>query len=244
MAYFYGQTSRYLTNRSFQAKRKAFSWLFLAVIVLTASSWFLVSSYGNYKNGQTLSWFVPVAVLVAVGVVSLLIAGIKYFLFKAGLFAQGKDGEEIVYADLLSLPDNFSVFRGLHLPSQNSDIDFVVIGPSGVFTIEVKSHKGRIIVTDHNIFRNDRLFPQAYILNQAANQARKMRQFLKIGKEVKSLLVFSSQQASVEIRGIIPGDVLVLHLDNLLNVILNSNRVLSVEQQKEILQKLIKLRRN
>jgi len=53
---------------------------------------------------------------------------------------QGTVGEWEVKEVLMALPDTYSVFQ--NVPVRRSlDIDFVVIGPTGVFAIEVKSHR-------------------------------------------------------------------------------------------------------
>lgn len=68
---------------------------------------------------------------------------------------QGAEGEEKVELLLSSLPDTYSVFHDLPCPLGN--IDHIVVGPTGVFVIETKSHRGNIVVSsDGQLMRNGR----------------------------------------------------------------------------------------
>lgn len=53
---------------------------------------------------------------------------------------RGELAEIQVKKTLLELPDSYSVFQNVLIKS-DLDIDFVVVGPKGVFAVEVKSHK-------------------------------------------------------------------------------------------------------
>lgn len=66
---------------------------------------------------------------------------------------QGADGEDMAlgvpkaYAgSLVGLSDDYSIFNQVIVPNGESfrEIDFVVVGPNGIFAIEVKHHRGEI----------------------------------------------------------------------------------------------------
>ena len=55
-------------------------------------------------------------------------------------FEAGRKGEEKVVDRLRNALDNrWTIFRNLHLPGHNDDIDIVLVGPAGVWALEVKS---------------------------------------------------------------------------------------------------------
>jgi hypothetical protein len=64
----------------------------------------------------------------------------------------GFDGEEQVAHQLAKLPDGWHVFHSLPGGSQALDIDHVVVGAAGVFTVKTKHHPGATVWVDGDIF--------------------------------------------------------------------------------------------
>ena len=63
---------------------------------------------------------------------------------------QGALGEIAVGRILTRLPDGWTVFHALPIGAQDSDIDHLVAGPGGVFTINTKHHRDKSIwIADH-----------------------------------------------------------------------------------------------
>ncbi|WP_309630975.1 nuclease-related domain-containing protein [Nocardioides zeae] len=54
----------------------------------------------------------------------------------------GADGEEAVAAQLAALGDGWRVLHAVRVGDRGADIDHVVIGPPGVFTVNAKHHPG------------------------------------------------------------------------------------------------------
>lgn len=63
---------------------------------------------------------------------------------KYRIWSQGASGEELVAEKLSHLPPSYRVFNDVTLPGYGANLDHVVVGPTGVFVIETKSHKGYI----------------------------------------------------------------------------------------------------
>ena len=62
-------------------------------------------------------------------------AGEKYRTFRVG-----REGEEEIVERLRSALDNrWAIFRNLHLPGHDDDVDIVLVGPGGVWAVEAKS---------------------------------------------------------------------------------------------------------
>lgn len=55
----------------------------------------------------------------------------------------GAEGEIAVGRELAGLPDGWAVFHAVPVGKKGSDIDHVVVGPGGVFTINTKHHSGK-----------------------------------------------------------------------------------------------------
>ncbi len=58
-------------------------------------------------------------------------------------YQAGREGEDSVVERMQEkLDDNWTIFRNLVLPGAHGDADIVLVGPSEVWLIEVKAHKG------------------------------------------------------------------------------------------------------
>ena len=65
---------------------------------------------------------------------------------EATIVGVGLSGEQMAVSLVRRLPDTYTVFRNLTVEyeGKTSEMDLVVVGPSGVFVIEVKNHNGTI----------------------------------------------------------------------------------------------------
>jgi Nuclease-related domain len=90
---------------------------------------------------------------------------------------RGAAGERKVGATLEGLGDDWHVLHDIYLGRGN--IDHIVVGPGGVYTVETKSHRGRISV--------DRIDEK--MLRQAYAEKKVLEGIT--GLEVEALLVFS-----------------------------------------------------
>jgi hypothetical protein len=61
----------------------------------------------------------------------------------------GREGEEWATDAVRSALDNrWTVFRGLRLPGRKEDIDLVLVGPAGVWALEIKAYRPPVRVLD------------------------------------------------------------------------------------------------
>jgi nuclease-like protein len=148
--------------------------------------------------------FVSLEFFVTELVVLAVLAAIERFRVPAvERWARGAEGEEEIGHVLEGLGDGWFTLHDLDTGRGN--IDHVVIGPGGLFTIETKSHGGRISVDRID----QRMLRQAYA----------QRKWLEgvTGHEVEALLVFSAAYLDRPLsrrRGVLvlPGRLLVKHL--------------------------------
>lgn len=60
-------------------------------------------------------------------------------------FRRGREGEDRVVEGLrTALDHSWTVFRNLRLPDRKDDLDIVLVGPGGVWVIEVKAYRGTL----------------------------------------------------------------------------------------------------
>jgi hypothetical protein len=113
---------------------------------------------------------------VAIASISAVIAGflVMLMIFRLPadslMWAKGVEGEQKT-AEFLEplLNAGFVILFGRAIPGGKSDIDSIVIGPSGVFPIETKSWKGKVEV------RGDRLYvgehDRSWVIDQIYREA-------------------------------------------------------------------------
>lgn len=108
-------------------------------------------------------------------------------------FASGIAGEDAVWRSFFGLPKGFTAYANVLLPSNTGDIDFVVVGPGGIYSVEVKNYEGRVEVIDGELWRGKQSL--RFIVNQAMKEARSLSGFMThiIGHRVyvHSLIVFT-----------------------------------------------------
>ncbi len=139
---------------------------------------------------------------------------------------RGQEGEDEVFNISRYLPKEFIPLSSLIL-NNRGNVDEVIVGPTGIWAIEVKSHRGNITFDGNELQRNGELFERDF-LGQAWAERCSVRDTLKkeLGKEffVQPVIVFSDMYAEVHfglnpIRG-----VYVIGADWLNKLIIESNK--------------------
>lgn len=107
-----------------------------------------------------------------------MFGGYRLYSAQADRWLRGAEGERAVAAVLAKLEnDGWLALHDVSLGRGN--VDHVLVGPGGIFTIETKSHSGRIPV--------DRIYPK--MLKQAYSHKKLLENVT--GLNVQPLLVFS-----------------------------------------------------
>lgn len=137
MAQIFGQRNKYLIWMDWINRVAA---LLIGIIFLWAAYALVTINFG--KNLSIIGW---VIVIIIYAPLFYLIKnnGFTYYI-ESKNYLQGRKGEYGTYFELLNLPDAYLVFQDVKFPKKYSNIDFVVVGPAGIFAIEVKSHDGII----------------------------------------------------------------------------------------------------
>jgi hypothetical protein len=96
----------------------------------------------------------------------------------------GADGEEEVARRLGKLGDGWHVLNAVPVGTRGADIDHVVIGPSGVFTLNTKNHRGKHVWAAEHAMRVDNQ-PTDYLRNSRHEAKRAARLLSKaVGSNV------------------------------------------------------------
>ncbi|HBA87179.1 MAG TPA: hypothetical protein DCZ75_04080, partial [Geobacter sp.] len=130
----------------------------------------------------------------------------------------GAQGEDATLKVLSTLPDSYFILNQLMIPSAGgrsgfSEMDFVVVGPNGLFVIEVKNNNSRIAGSEedrewviHKVGRRGTPY-SSHMKNpikQVKGQIWALTNFLKERRHkawIDGIVYFSHPQCQVEVRG-------------------------------------------
>jgi hypothetical protein len=190
MAKFYGKSSGYLKFNDYKYHFYAF-----AVIVLVLPIIWLVSKFAT-PLGTAVAALVLILFLV-----TLASPLINLFNSESTKYSHGLEGESEVKKELENLSNEYSIFQGIVLKPHKGDIDFIVVGPPGIFILEVKSFGGNIEFNGQDLTLNGRPFRGASLLRQVHGEVWALKNYLqeKTGYNIyiHPALVFASPFASM-----------------------------------------------
>ncbi len=229
-----------------------------AMLVLTIVSWpnlFHQNSAGKsfIEAVSSPAGMIALAILVVFTILALWLPGLILDRIMNKLDKQidqhrlGKDGEDqTVQMIIQALDASWSVFRNVILPGSKGDLDIVLVGPPGVWVLEVKNFRG----TYRNIgerweLKQGKTWKPASVnpSRQAQNNATRLGNFLRadhINQFVEPAVVWANQESSLTVEN--PSTV-IWQYDHILDELGNIWQVdkLSVEERKKINDKLSKL---
>lgn len=230
MAKVFGTPSPYLRERSIHYLSKSTLIAFggLAIVYVLAQT---LPLYPNKTLG-----------LLATSIFILVIAIPAYKFYQeddvtSENYYRGRKGESIILEELKKLPDEFRVFCDVKI-QHPYNIDFLVAGPTGIFTVEVKSHSGKIGYENGRITINSFVPKEKDFLRQAKGEAGSVADYLKekLLKDywISPVLVFSNPKTTLHF-GLKPiDDVFVVGRGFLLSLLQLGERRLSEENLLEL----------
>lgn len=190
MAQIYGKQSKYLRKK---AEKYRYIALLLAIPMLFI--FFIIVEHFNFFKNNTEATIILLGIF---GLLYIIVNVVSEKLFKkSDNFIDGRKGESSVYFELKRLSDEYSVFQDIHFSGQAHNIDFVVLGPTGLFAVEVKSHKGgEVNFNGQELTWNGAPFQEKDFLKQAKSEALALNKYLKekIQKDifVQPVIVFAN----------------------------------------------------
>ena len=238
MAIVHGNKSEHLIKQ--EKKGRFLFWVLLGVFVVIG----VIQIYCSLILRERQSIFLFLFILFVIVIIYIVKKAEKKNI-NVLKFLRGRKGEDAVFYILLGLDNNYHVLRNIKL-NEYSDIDFIVVGPKGIFAVEVKSHKGDIDFNGKELTRNGNIFPEKDILKQTMDNAllvnKKLTEvFNNRDYFVNPILVFSSRYARVRL-GLKkkPRNVTVIGKNWLLKVI-NKERL---EYDNEKVLEIVKILEN
>lgn len=170
----------------------------------------------------------------------LLGAGLIFFGYNKGNSRnKGIKGEYVVAEYLNQLPNDYYIFNDVKFPGSDQNLDYVVLGPNGIFVIETKNYNGHYIIKDTNWFyKIGRDLYKIYKSpgKQVMNNAISLRKFLS-SKGIKmedvwvhSIVTLPDNNFKIKKK---PRNYNVLLPSTIPQFILNSNRSIDVDILKE-----------
>lgn len=241
MAQIHGEDSRYSVLMRYLYIVSSFLMLFS--VLYLAFSYIRINLFGSQS---------PTAMSVIVAsflYLPLYLLTKKYFeeyLLDALKFHRGLRGEKIIRDELSKLPNEYLIFQDVKIPGQWWNIDFVVLGPTGIFMVEVKSHRGKITFDGTRLLKYGSRLIEKNFLSQAMRQALQLNQILEkeIGKNifVHPVVVFSSDTATMQFGFKKLKGVQVVQTRFLIDLLLHEPGILSLEDivaAKNILMKCV-----
>lgn len=155
---------------------------FFAVGILCFSSIFYFIKDYSYSIWVSLATPLLITVL-------FIYRALKYQEKRGDNYDKGDNGEIKIEEILKNLPDTYFVFPDIK-KTPNSNIDFVVVGPTGIYALEVKNHKyARIGFDGKHLTSNSKYWGNKDDLSQTINNATFLGEYLKNKMNNKSLFV-------------------------------------------------------
>jgi hypothetical protein len=228
MAQFIGKPSKYLKSNDLKY------WLIAAVIFLILVVIFFIIIKKIELFTTSIIGFILLIFLMKI-IPDVGETFIDYFQSKSNNFYNGRMGEEDIKNELGQLSDEYVVFRNIVF-DDIGDVDFIVVGPSGIFTIDSKDFKRyRVTFDGKQLLFNGRRGKN--ILWQAIREASHIQRYLidNLGSRfnIEPVIVFSSY-AELHFGFNKQGGVYVVGKPLLTQLITKRSRVLSPEQIEKI----------
>lgn len=140
-------------------------------------------------------------------------------------YLRGRKGEVECGHILAKLPDSYTVFKDVTI-DKYGNIDYVVVGPNGVWAVEVKNHGGRVGFDGRAMTLNGKPFRDKDILRQANDEAMRLKRLLEpvLGHRlyVGAILAFTNRRVSLGVGTEPIRNVLVIRVDTLNQAIVTS----------------------
>lgn len=192
MAIIHSRKNEYLSNNLLISKYAVVVWASLLILIA------VIIATRTPLQAIVLTLLILIPILFAIK--QLNIEGINKLRFGNGI-----TGEKEVLKELIKLPDEYHVFSSIRLPGNKGDIDYVVVSPSQVYTIEAKSHKGEITYEDGELKRNGNPFEKK-VREQTWHHSNNLKNYLfnnGINMTPVPVLVFSRASMRFGIEPII-----------------------------------------
>ena len=204
--------------------------VFVVIFLTTAPTLPLYIDLGRYNPTRALVMIIP-------------LIGALFFYRLRRAYERGSEGENRVTKVLSSaLSDDYLLINDVQLAAgKRSNIDHIVLGPTGIFVLETKNHRGRIVCYGDSwtgIGQNP--FTQARVNASSVHGVIKASG-ISISKPlwINAVVVFADKKVELDRRKA-PSNPEVLKIDELTNYITQETRCEHLSTQEiELMSKEI-----
>jgi hypothetical protein len=249
-----------------QLQLSYFQGFIIGVFFTVFIGWGMISFFGQAKkqsvaNGSSFQDLISTStgVIALVVVLFLFIFSIWFFNFiprkieekfekQIENYRLGEEGEERALQAILQVLDgNWTLFQNINLPGRNkADLDLVLVGPPGVWALEVKNYRGKYRNKgDRWEYRRGKVWKplKSSPSQQALNGAARLGNFFKadvINAFVTPVVIWATEEGTLEVEN---PQVAVWTYDRLSDELGNiwQKEKLSKDEQEKIVWKLTKL---
>jgi hypothetical protein len=205
--------------------------------------WLVLLSFFLGNITDSLAWKIADVILLSVATGFAIILMETFAKERAG-YKKGDMGERRVWEVLRKLYPEFAFFKHILSEARDIDVDFLVIGPNGLFAIEVKEVTGKITYSPSSQKININGSRQNY-LAQVRHEAAYVQE--KIGSRfdiafVRPVLVFTAPGSRVLAKGQM-GLVEVMHIEDLEEFMRSARPYpeISLEKQNKIIRMVLQM---
>lgn len=170
--------ARFLGPAGHRLRRISFRMLLISGVCLLALGFMLLFVLSDWLITRDTMRFMVASLFVVPFVVFF------WYMYKKAdreskSYIIGSHGENNIQEELqCHLSDEYACFHHVVVGRAKGDIDFVVVGPTGVYVIEVKNYSGTISLRNGELMRNGWLL-QKNIFRQVGIQADGLERFLR-----------------------------------------------------------------
>jgi hypothetical protein len=224
-------SGNYLKRKAYQYLFFGISCLFVFVVIFLTTDPILplYIDLGRYDTARAVAMIFP------------LIGGFGFYRLYRN-YQQGFEGEKQVTKVLSStLSDDYFLINDVQLAAgKRSNIDHIVLGPTGIFVLETKNHSGKIVCyADSWTGIGQNPFTQARVNASRVSRVIKASEIFKSKPPwIQAVVVFANKKVELDRRKA-PSKVEVLKIDELTNYITQETQWLSAQEiestSKEIL---------
>ena len=209
-------------NDALEASRKNFRYFLILLVAIAVIAHLAGFTAGLAITSPVIS-YIPLTLLLALlWVAQRRVARILDDLQDAAIaFRKGANGVTLTADALTHLPDTFTVFHNVSHPSFSGSIDHIVVGPTGIFALEVKDWRGMVALSGPGALTVDGKHDQTPAVKTTLALAQDLKLKIEalsgIDSFVQAVMVFP--HASVHILPGTRSNLTVQRLDRLVEYI-------------------------
>jgi len=180
-----------------------------------------------FANRHTLMSVIPIPLAFVFAIIAFKNIGRRFDqqIRQARMEEIGAEGERSILPTLKKLPDTYTVVCDLDFADSYGNIDHLIIGPTGIFSIDVKNWKGTVAADGAGeLLLNGKPTDKPQVRNftgRTMELKNRLKALTRLDPFIQCLFVFP--HTYLEARWGTTGNVLCVDLDNIIPLITKPN---------------------